>query len=318
MTVQNRTVLKSYFQRGLRPTQSNYGDLIDSFALVSASVSAAGSNGQVQYNNNGVLGGFTVSGDAASLSTAGVLTLANTGVSAGTYANPTVTFDSKGRAVSASSSTTSFVNKTIRTFTANDTYTPSAGMLYCEIEVIGGGGGGGGANTTNGAVGGGGGAGGYAKKIFSAATIGASQSVTIGAAGSAGAAGGSGGAGGTTSVGSLISATGGNGGTGATSASSNAIGGDGGVGSSGDINQAGMPGDPAIMTGSAAQNTSGNGGGSFFGGGAKGVISAIPANGNSGLANSGGGGSGAASGGSAQTGGAGGSGYVIISEYRSQ
>lgn len=37
MTAQNRTVLKNYFLRGLRPTQSNYGDLIDSFALVSTS-----------------------------------------------------------------------------------------------------------------------------------------------------------------------------------------------------------------------------------------------------------------------------------------
>lgn len=33
MTAQTRPVLKSYFQRGLRPTQSNYADLIDSFTL---------------------------------------------------------------------------------------------------------------------------------------------------------------------------------------------------------------------------------------------------------------------------------------------
>jgi len=33
VTAQTRAVLKTYFLRGLRPTQSNYGDLIDSFTL---------------------------------------------------------------------------------------------------------------------------------------------------------------------------------------------------------------------------------------------------------------------------------------------
>lgn len=154
MTAQTRAVLKSYFQRGLRPTQGNYGDLIDSFALIStsgdyvqksgdtmtgtlilyanptaaspdlqaaskryvdAAISSAsfagGSNGQIQYNNGGFLGGFTVSGDAASLSTTGVLTLANTGVSAGTYAYMTGTVDSKGRITSASPGVTPTFSK---------------------------------------------------------------------------------------------------------------------------------------------------------------------------------------------------------------
>lgn len=37
MTAQNRNTLKGYFQRGNKPTQSQYGDLIDSFALVETS-----------------------------------------------------------------------------------------------------------------------------------------------------------------------------------------------------------------------------------------------------------------------------------------
>src|SRR3974390_2022679 len=71
------------------------------------------------------------------------------------------------------------------------TYTPSAGMVYCIIECLGGGGGGGGgAGTANYALGaGGGGAGSYSRALVSAATVGVSQTVTIGTAGSGGAAG---------------------------------------------------------------------------------------------------------------------------------
>ena len=101
----------------------------------------------------------------------------------------------------------------IQVFTSTGTYTPTSGMVYCEIEILGGGGAGGGApaaNATQCAAGGGGGGGEYAVGIFSAATIGASKAVTIGAGGvgntSAGAAGG------TSSVTTLITALGGAGG----------------------------------------------------------------------------------------------------------
>ena len=146
-------------------------------------------------------------------------------------------------------------------------YTPTAGMLYCIIEVVGGGGGGGGAATsvpnTSGA-GGGGGSGGYSRLVASAATIGVSQSVTIGAAGAAGAAGANdGGRGGTTSVGSgpLVSATGGFGGTGSGMAAftSNAAGG-GGSGSGGDFNVNGNPGGVGWSIGTLPVCVSGIGG----------------------------------------------------------
>ena len=128
-----------------------------------------------------------------------------------------------------------------QTFTSSGTYTPNTGMLYCDVEVWGGGGGGGGCSAGAAA---GGGAGGHAKKVISAATIGASQTVTIGAGGnSGGAAAGTGGTGGTTSFGAILSATGGVGGSGNSGGgNTSVIGGDGGVGSGGDTNITGQPG----------------------------------------------------------------------------
>ncbi|MET4187610.1 hypothetical protein ABIB86_000441 [Bradyrhizobium sp. JR1.7] len=208
-------------------------------------------------------------------------------------------------------------------FAANGTYTPSAGMLYCVIECVGGGGGGGGvAGAATGYFGAGGGAsGGYSKKTASAATIGASQAVTIGPAGSGGASGANNGsAGGDTSVGSLCIAKGGSGGT----AGSNALvgqGGAGGIAGTGDLAIPGAPGGNGFYNGTASniQAPSGCGGSSTFGGGAPGVWGAGA---NSGVAatGKGSGGSGAyvAAAASNAAGGAGASGTVIITEYCSQ
>lgn len=83
-------------------------------------------------------------------------------------------------------------------FTSSGTYTPSTGMAYCLVRIVGGGGGGG--------VGGGasaGGAGGGAEVLLTAAQIGASKMVTIGAGGAITFAGGS------SSLGTLAVATGG-------------------------------------------------------------------------------------------------------------
>lgn len=102
----------------------------------------------------------------------------------------------------------------VQRFTASGTYTPTAGMRYVIVEAVGGGGGGGGASATvatSFSCGAAAGSGAYSKGIFSAATIGVSQTITIGAAGSV-SSGGSGGTGGTTSFGSLIIVTGGVGG----------------------------------------------------------------------------------------------------------
>ena len=214
-----------------------------------------------------------------------------------------------------------FQNIVRQVFTSTGTYTPTSGMKYCDIEVVGGGGGGGGTQSAAGgfiAAGGGGGGGGYARGRFTAATIGTSQSVTIGAAGLASTAGNNpGGTGGTTSVGSLISATGGVGGSGSIDNAFFAFGpgGAGGAGSNGDFQTTGTPGHPGISClspGNSQAVASGNGGSSFFGGGANGVINAAGNTANS----YGGGGSGAGSENSgALSGGAGFKGVVIVTEY---
>lgn len=101
--------------------------------------------------------------------------------------------------------------KTVKqqTFTSSGTYTPSAGMVYCIVEVLGGGGSGGSAGGGNDSAGGGAGA--YSKSLLTAAAIGASKAVTIGAAGAA-ASNANGNAGGQSSLGTLIVCNGGAGG----------------------------------------------------------------------------------------------------------
>jgi hypothetical protein len=107
------------------------------------------------------------------------------------------------------------ITPVIQSFTASGTYTPTAGMKYCEIELVGGGGGSGGSNAgsvTAIVVSGSGGAGGYAKLLATATEIGASRTITIGAAGTAGTATTGGGNGGNTIITGIATANGGVGG----------------------------------------------------------------------------------------------------------
>lgn len=114
------------------------------------------------------------------------------------------------------------------------TYTPSPGMKYCNVEVQGAGGSGASPNFPQ--AGNSGGAGAYARKVFDAATIGVSQSITVGAGGAA-ATGANGNAGGATDFGALINCTGGAGGVG-----SGGAGGPGGTATGGDLNAFGGQG----------------------------------------------------------------------------
>jgi len=201
----------------------------------------------------------------------------------------------------------------VRVYTSNDTWTKPAALKYVVVEVQAAGGGGGG-TTTAGESSGGGGGGGYSKKLIAAASLGATETVTIGAAGTAGAGtGATGGTGGNSSFGSHATANGGAGGTQA------GLGGAGGTAASGDINipgQTGGSGEADVAT--DEETPSGQGGDSQLGkGGASRWNASQFVVGEAGKGY-GGGGSGAFNNngdGSDAAGGAGAAGVVIVTEY---
>jgi hypothetical protein len=213
---------------------------------------------------------------------------------------------------------TAFTRVNVQTFTGNGTYTPTAGMKSCTVEIVGGGGGGGGSEATGAAqyaAGAGGAGGGYSRETYSAATIGASQTVTIGAGGAAGAASAAtAGTGGTTSFGALMSATGGAGGNGgaATGTGNIRVAGNAGVGSGGDINISGQAGGYGIVAYSSVVMLSGYGGASYFGYGFRGSQGAPTAGQNYG---SGASGRGNLSSLAAAAGAAGAAGFCIVTEF---
>jgi hypothetical protein len=206
----------------------------------------------------------------------------------------------------------------IQTFSANGTYTPTSGMVYCQVEAVGGGGGsggltGGGATTQYNSSGGGGG--GYQSSILSAATIGASKAVAIGAGGTAGAAAaGNAGNGDDTTLGTtLVVAKGGSGSLGGFLTP----GGAGGVAGTGTVFVPGQNGESAPISAAVTQAfASGAGGDSYFGRGGKGGSSNAASVGivgtgfGAGAAGANGYNSGANFAGAAGT-----AGYMVITEY---
>lgn len=212
-------------------------------------------------------------------------------------------------------------------FTSSGTYTPSTGMLYCIIRCVGGGAGGGGAGSTTSAqvaAGGGGGAGAFGVLYATAAQIGASQTVTIGAKGTGGSAGNNAGNNGAqTSIGSLLTAGGGlaGGGGGAGNVCTTGAGGAGGAAGTGTEANAGPAGDNGfgIYNGSFNVAKGGIGGSSSFGAGGKGGIVNTGQAAGSAANGYGSGGGGAASGnGTSAAGGDGTDGVVVITEFCAQ
>ena len=206
--------------------------------------------------------------------------------------------------------------RNIEIFTAGGTYTKPSWLKFAIVEGAGAGGSGAGGTTgSNASVGGGGGAGGYFKKKIVAASIGATETVTIGSGGDSVTGDNDGNNGGTTSFGSHCSATGGAGGSSTinTTETRSRDGGSGGVGSDGDLNAKGQPGNNSSQTSSKILSV-GIGGSSFFSGGGNVSSSAGTNNGESGLYGSGGAG-GSVQDGTAATSGDGGDGIVIVYEY---
>jgi hypothetical protein len=199
--------------------------------------------------------------------------------------------------------TTGISKVAVQAFAASGTYVPASGMLYC-IALCTGGGGGGAAGSVSSIGGGAGGAGGTAIKAFSAATIGSSQSVTIGAGGSAGSGGGN------TTLGALLT---GNGGAPGTSGGSGGAAGAGGSAGSGQLNTSGGSGTPGNIQDSSipANGGGGSGGASFWGGGGAGAAPGTNSSGSAGQSYGAGGGGGAGAGGGA----AGAGGVVLVIEF---
>ena len=154
-------------------------------------------------------------------------------------------------------------------FTVSGTYTPHAGMLFVDVECIGGGAAGGSVVGVSGHVnsGSGGGSGSYSRVRLTAAQIGASKPVTIGAGGTPGAAGNNpGGNGGDTSLGSLCIGKGGTGGVGGPDLTQE-NGGAGGIAGTGDVTSPGNDGQQSFSSSSVAGVIPfPSGGASVFGG----------------------------------------------------
>jgi hypothetical protein len=202
-------------------------------------------------------------------------------------------------------------------FTANGTWTPTAGTTAVLVTVVGGGGGGGAAVATGAgqsSAGTGGGAGGASIEYITSG-LGATETVTIGAGGAGGTTG-TGSNGGTSSFGSHCSATGGAGGASAVGGSSHSgtNGAAGGIGSGGDINIKG--GKSQSCHRNATVGFAGFGGDSILGSGGIAQVTSSTVVGSAGSAY-GGGGSGGANGSSQSLvgGGAGHAGIVIVEEY---
>lgn len=210
----------------------------------------------------------------------------------------------------------------IQVFDLSGTYTPDPKMVFCIIEVVGGAGGSGGVDGTTGEskASAGGGSGSYSRTVASAADIGASQTVTIGAGGTAGTGSPvvNGGNGGDTSVGSLCIGKGGSGSTSIAAAGVLSTAGAGGVAGTGDVTiagNAGGVGSGASITTVAAN--AGSGGASYFGGAPRGVQagSSNVVAGIAGTTGSGASGAAAHNSDNLAAGAAGGNGRVVITEF---
>jgi hypothetical protein len=315
--------------RAPTPSPGDNDTSIATTAFVAAAVAAGGGGGPSPSNANPLVNGAAAPGVSALYSRGDHVH--PTDATRAPLASPVFTGDPQAPTPTAgdndtSIATTAFVQAAlglpirvirVQVFAASGTYAPNANMVFCIMETVAGGGGGGSANTPTPASslfsGGGGASGGYSRKLVAKATVGASQPVTIGAAGVGGPSGSNaGGTGGQTSVGSLCVANGGGGGAYGAVASVG-IGGNPGVPGTGDIASPGAPGTGGFYNNAnnIITTPSGDGGSSVFGGGGAGNSGGTGATAT-------GYGAGGAGGTATAAGGNGSAGVVIITEFCSQ
>lgn len=209
-------------------------------------------------------------------------------------------------------------------FTSSGSFTKATytGLRAIRVRCQAGGGGGGSAAVTaasEASCSGGGGGGEYSEKWILAASLGTSETVTIGAGGAGGTSGNTGTSGGNTTFGSLCTAIGGAGGGGraSTTSSNAATGGIGGTGGTADFRvKGGGGGAGTAAAGTTEMGMPGIGGASFLGPMARGSRGGAGITGDAGTLY-GGGGCGAVNGpsSSARAGAAGAAGICIIDVY---
>ncbi len=229
------------------------------------------------------------------------------------------------------------IKTNVQTFSANgsQTYTPTANLLWCTVEMVAEGGGGGGAVGAANSYGGAAAGGDYVRKNYTSANIGASAAIVLSVGNAVGGSGNSAGTNGGNSTftpagtGSVITAHGGL--AGGSPSGGTKPGSTGSTGSStGDViiqSSQGMDSYQVDATsGGLLKAVVGSGGNSFLGQGAQSQIIGYALTGTENIAGNnavqgyGGGGGGAFTNGAsstAQTGGTGGGGYCIVTEYLS-
>ena len=236
---------------------------------------------------------FTVTGSTSTglySTAANTMGIATNGSAALTFSSSQVVNAAGGGQCLQMNSNPVWTKVNVQTFTSSGTYTPTTGMVYAIVEVLAAGGNGG---ATSSGCGSGGGSGGYAKSNLSAASVGSSQTVTIGASGS------------NTTFGSLITCTSGSNGSSINSAP--IAGGGGGTATGGNIvNVHGASGGVANASGSS---WSGFGANSMYGSGGGAVAGASAGNNASGYGAGGGGSM------NSTTAGTGTGGIIIVTEY---
>jgi hypothetical protein len=290
---------------------SNGANTVTGLATANSAVLVTSSTGVPAWSGT-MTNGQLIIGSTGATPTAATLT-AGTGISI-TNAAGSITIAATGIPASA------ITQVIVQTFTSSGTYSPTSGMKYCTIECLGSGAGGGGtagSTSTNSAQAGGGGAGSYARKTVAAATIGGSQTVTVGAAGTGGSAGNNAGNNGNdVSVGTICIGKGGTGGSGCDGTNPGA-GGAGGIAGTGDFTPTGENG--RMGQNSGASNVAGIylgwGGNTMWGSGGSPTTAASAAGGNATGFGAGGGGATGLSGGGTKAGGNGSKGIVVITEY---